>query len=535
MSRAVAVISLLHEDAARSSATREFRGRPVLDWTLTRLARARELAGVKLLCWEDQAEAVRAIARRDWADVLARPRVAAPHLDALAAALRWSDGWRGGLLGACHFDEGFDGKAIRGALATDSAERILLLQPSAGLVDPDLVDALVEHAREHSELDLLFTQAAPGLAPIVISSGLLHRLADADAHPGRLLNYSPDTPGRDPITSQACLAVAHRVARTLDRFTLDSERHIARIQAATVSLNGRLIAAGAEELVELANSAKWDPWPREITLELTPRRSTRPIYSPATHLTVDRGDMPLETAKAILDQVAGIEDLRVTLGGMGDPVLHPQLREIVEYARSLGIRALHLETDLFEAPPPGVLEWLATSPLDVLTVHLPAMIPATYQRVMGVDGFVRVIENLKIVLRSRKSRLPIVAPTFTKCRQNLEEMEGWYDQWLRALGAAAIVGPSDCAGQIPDVASADMAGPSRKPCRRLRSRMTILSDGGVVGCDEDVLGNSVFGRAPAENLLQIWGKKLAHLREAHERGDFAAHPLCGRCREWHRP
>ena len=72
-------------------------------------------------------------------------------------------------------------------------------------------------------------------------------------------------------------------------------------------------------------------------------------------------------------------------------------------------------------------------------------------------------------------------------------MEAWYDQWLRAVGSAVIVGPSDFAGQIPDHAVADMAPPLRRPCARLESRMTILSDGRIVTCEQDVLGRQTLG------------------------------------------
>jgi hypothetical protein len=241
--------------------------------------------------------------------------------------------------------------------------------------------------------------------------------------------------------------------------------------------------------------------------------------------------MPVETAKRILDRLSSVEDLRITIAGAGDPLLHPHAREIIEYAAGSRVLAMHVETDLL-----GVdTTWLATAPLDVLTVHVPALNASTYQRMMGVDSLAMVIENVKSLLRVRGGRLPIVVPTFTKCRINLDEMEPWYDQWLRAVGAAAIVGPGDCAGQIPDLACADMAGPLRRPCRRLDSRMTVLSDGAIVACDEDVLGKRVLGRVPSDDLLNIWKTKLARLREAHARGDFAAHPLCANCREWHRP
>ena len=46
----VAVLSMLHESADRNSATRAFRGAPVLAWTLKRLASADRVGGVAVLC-----------------------------------------------------------------------------------------------------------------------------------------------------------------------------------------------------------------------------------------------------------------------------------------------------------------------------------------------------------------------------------------------------------------------------------------------------------------------------------------------------
>jgi spiro-SPASM protein len=533
MTQTLALISTLHESAAQNSATREFRNRPVLDWTLSRLARSHKLdATTTILCWQDQAFAIQPIAHRHNATLIPHPRSPIPHLDSTSAALRWSDGWRGGLLATCHFDEGFDARLILQAAA--DAERIALVQPCAGLIDPALTDGLITHATDHPELDLIFTQAAPGLAPVILSKPLLDRLAAANAHPGKLLNYSPDTPGRDPITSAACMRISHPGARTFHRFTLDSPRQIQKIQAATAHLNGRLISTSAEELIDLLSNSTFDRFPREVTLELTCRRASKPIYSAATHPQLTRSDLPFDAVKSIVDQLAAIEDLRLTFAGAGDPLLHPYLCEIIEYARESGIRAMHLETDLLDVTP-KTLQWLANAPLDILTIHLSALTPATYQRLMGTDALPRVLDNITTLLRARKAGLPILVPTFTKCRENLEEMEPWYDQWLRALGAAAIVGPSDYAGQIPDHACADMSGPIRKPCRRLNSRMTILSDGAIVACEQDILGRHPLGKLPQDNILEVWQTRFQALRESHQRNQFNIHPLCGTCREWSRP
>jgi radical SAM protein with 4Fe4S-binding SPASM domain len=131
--------------------------------------------------------------------------------------------------------------------------------------------------------------------------------------------------------------------------------------------------------------------------------------------------------------------------------------------------------------------------------------------------------------------VPLLVPVFTKCAQNLAEMEGWYDQWLRAVGSAVIAGPTDYAGQIPDAAVADMAPTKRSACARLASRMTVLCDGRVVSCEQDALGRQVMGEIGKHPVSEIWQRSIGVLRSDHQQGNWAKHPLCAKCREWHRP
>jgi spiro-SPASM protein len=247
--------------------------------------------------------------------------------------------------------------------------------------------------------------------------------------------------------------------------------------------------------------------------------------------------MTLNLARRIFEEIAQIDDVRLTIAGIGDPLAHEQFFEIVEAARSAHVKAIHIETDLLPADP-SATERLAECDIDVVSIHLPAMTPPTYAAVMGVNRCAEVIENIRRLVVHRQQRrrgTPIVVPTFVKCRQNLAEMEIWYDQWLKALGTAMIVGPSDFAGLITDCSVAEMSPPKRKPCGRLWSRMTILSDGKVVSCEQDVAGRQVVGDASSQSLQEIWQKGLRSLRESHKKGCFSASPTCAGCREWHRP
>ena len=174
-----AVLSMLHEPARRpNSATRRFRGEAPLAWTLYRLGRCGRIEKSVVLCWEDQAEAVASIAAELGVECVARSaRISLPHLDAVAAARRWADGWRGGPLGACEFDRGFHGPWVAEIAEKVGSDAVLLVDPSAALVDPALIVNLIDHAVSRPEIDLCFSEAAPGLSGVLLRKPLIEQLA----------------------------------------------------------------------------------------------------------------------------------------------------------------------------------------------------------------------------------------------------------------------------------------------------------------------------------------------------------------------
>jgi radical SAM protein with 4Fe4S-binding SPASM domain len=529
-----AVISMLHESADVNSAMRTFRRDPVLHWTLERLTRSRHLESIAILCWDDQAEAINPIAAEVEAHMMVKsPRQTVPMIESIAAAQKFADGWRGGLHGTCDFDRGFFAPWFAEIAKNLESDTLLLVDPTSALIDPQIIDATIEQAREKMDAELFFSQAAPGLAAPLIRVSLLDRLIKLNLHPGRILHYIPDQPMRDPIGGESCVTVPTVVARTTRQFKLDSRRQIERITAAAHSLNGTLISSSSVEILNRVEAfGDPEPMPRDVTMELTTRRDAKPIFLPE----VSRGDLSLQAAKKLFGELAEYDDIRLTLGGVGDPLLHGQFLEIIAAARSGGIHAIHVETDLLADAQR--IEQLVDANVDVVSVHLPAMKAETYARIMGVDRLADAVTNIKrfVTHRQRRRRgVPLLVPTFVKLAINLSEMELWYDQWLRALGSAVIVGPSDFAGQVSSIAVAEMQPPRRTACRRIESRITILSDGSIVSCEQDVFGKQAMGSINTDSISDVWRNQFGKLRIEQAAGRWCDRAMCAGCKEWHRP
>jgi MoaA/NifB/PqqE/SkfB family radical SAM enzyme len=507
----------------------------VLDWTLRRLASAESVDNIAVLCWDDQLVAVNAAAASHRVGVISRgARQNNPVMSAITASRRWADGWRSGLLGTCELDLGFAPAWISELMELHQADSALLIDPASGLLDPELVASLIAYAETEPNAELCFMQAAPGLTGTLMRRELVDRLAIAKVHPGRMLTYYPDHHGVDPIGKPGCAPVPTPVARSTYRFKLDSDRQIARVDHATAELNGHLISTGAESLIARINgSEQVDRLPREVVLELNTDRNSAPIFWPGNHLAIRRPAMTLETAQSIFRELGSMDDIRLTLGGVGDPLLCPALFDIIAAAKNAGIAAINLETDLISATS-EMLDQLSRCGLDVVSVHFPAAESPTYSAIMGIDAFAQVLKHVNTLdqqIKAAGNGIPLIAMIFTKMQQNLAEMELWYEYWMRRFGHGVIIGPSDFGGQIPDLAVADMAPPNRKPCNRLASRMTILSDGTVVSCEQDVLARQPMGIVGTESIADIW-RNFHAMRKCHAGGPYG--PVCTKCREWHR-
>jgi hypothetical protein len=539
MSKVVAILSMLHEPIERHSGDRCFRGRSILQWTLERLQKSKSLSATAVLCWEDQIPRLVSLADQAGAYVLAKgPRLRLPEVESIAAACRWSDGWRGGLLGACAFDRGFYAPWALELAEKVEADAVVLVDPASALVDPALIDALLDHAARQPEQEICFAPSAPGLCGVFLRLPLLNRLAAAKLHPGRLLHYFPDRLSREMLGTDACLKIASPIARSPDRFTIDSDRQAARIELAMECLNGELPSAGAEELVRrMAATPGHHTLPRDVVVELAVSRISCPDFLPGRSQKIARPSLSVKLAEKLFAELAQCDDMRVTFAGIGDPLATENFPDIVAAARTAGLRTLQVETDLL-CDDGLAINHLVHAGFDAVSVHLPALTAATYEKVMGLDGYARVLDNIYRFVAERQkvgTGLPLLIPIFTKCRDNIGEMEAWYDQWLRALNCAVIRGPSTFAGMIPNVAAADMTPPGRKPCARLASRLTVLSDGRIVSCEEDAAGAQTLGHLAADTLESVWRNRVAALRADHQVGHWANHPLCAACDEWHRP
>ena len=131
--------------------------------------------------------------------------------------------------------------------------------------------------------------------------------------------------------------------------------------------------------------------------------------------------MPYERFTALVDQLAGVEELH--LQGLGEPTMHPRFYDMVEYAVARGMRvSTNSNLTLLN---PSKAERCVRSGLEWLHVSIDGATAATYEAIRRRARFASVLKNLGGLLDAR-TRLDSATPRLrlvaVVMRQNLPEL-----------------------------------------------------------------------------------------------------------------
>lgn len=413
-------------------------GRNALQLTLARIDRCERIDRVVLVT--DRADQVRALA--GGAPGQRRVKIHEADLGPWRARARavgvsrlYGPGcWRGSIGGLTVYDEVLDPAVLGPALREFGLDAAVVVGPDWPLVDPALLDALVErHQERPGQHRLVFSQAAPGLGGVLMARGLMEELAAARAGAGMfasvggLLGYIPVAPQPDPIAKPTCIP-ASAAARDLGvRLIADSRARARQIEDVMRTLGPDALATPAGRIAEAWRELRPGPSHRHAVMDLTIARGGR--AGPAT---------PMEVLEHRLADMRGdAEDVVVTLGAIGDPLLHPDWPGAVRAAKRAGFAAVHLRTELPHGPAdsPALLACGA----DVISIDLHARSARAYRDLTGRDGLEEAEKGVRALLAGRDGPgSPWILPRITRRDRVYDELEGFYDAWLMEAGACVI-------------------------------------------------------------------------------------------------
>jgi len=467
-------------------------GKNPLAMTMARLAQCRGLDGVLVLSAD--IDAARGLA----GPLPAGLRIEFARVDgdtlrertrAVGSARLWARHcWRGGIANMSCYDEAFAPRSLALLLAERGIDAVVPIGADWALVDPLLVDAVIERYRERPDVHgFTFAHAAPGLGACLVSRSATEELAASGgsfATIGGLLGYIPTAPQADPIAKPVCITSEPMVRDLLFRCIPDSEDTGELLVRALSPLGAGVVTATAVQIAAAVSAALHDdagPHPQVVTLCLDQA-------SGGGSATVPPGRALVLLERALGDLGGLYRDLALTIHWATASV--KPCRRLIEAARRAGFAGIHLRTTLQSDDTAG-MEGLSDL-VDVLSVDMAADAAPTFRGVTGSEAFEEVRTSVGRLLTQRAdgrgnvggaggaggAGLPDrwIVPRITRRDAVYQEIEPFYNRWLLAAGACVI-----------DSLATPRAGEHIEPLpipasvvrHRARTHLVIRSDGAV--------------------------------------------------------
>jgi radical SAM protein with 4Fe4S-binding SPASM domain len=243
-----------------------------------------------------------------------------------------------------------------------------------------------------------------------------------------------------------------------------------------------------------------------------------PMCAQRTISETEKGLMDVALFRAIVDEVRGFAR-EINITHRGEPLLHPEIAQMVEYASSRGILTrLHTNATLLDE---RASRRLIEAGLDLLSFSIDGYDKKQYEINRVGASFEQVVANVQGFLtlkRSLGSRTPYTVVQVIEMPGQARPQDVKASFWNLfdglPLNEAYVKGPTNWAGscQIPG-SDASPAG-EYQPCTFLWYSLTVFWDGRVFPCPQDFSDANLLGSVQTRTLKEIWnGDAMVSLRE----------------------
>ena len=289
-------------------------------------------------------------------------------------------------------------------------------------------------------------------------------------------------------------------------------------------------------------------FPFVVNLELTNICTENCIWCPQESMTRPRGFMQFDLFKKLIDEMAQHQKLRrLYIHWMGEPLLHPQFLDFIEYAKKKNVAEMIVIATNGVLLNESNMKKLIELQIDELYISIDAGSAETYKQLKNTDNFDTISENIKrasALKKKMKSQLPYLKVKFLETDANFHEkqifkklMSKVVDEVYYEKDLSTWDGTNERVNKYINGMKCYLNNygnlVKRYPCDRLWYSLAVNWEGKVFPCVCDWNGNSSIGDANSELLGDVWyNDQLVNLRKLHLDGRFAEVGLCRECTKW---
>jgi radical SAM protein with 4Fe4S-binding SPASM domain len=279
-------------------------------------------------------------------------------------------------------------------------------------------------------------------------------------------------------------------------------------------------------LAYLANRMRWYLYPRLHYAPAFPNHvdietsSACDMRCPMCYTVTDKFKqlvkprlMKFELFKKIVDECAANNVFSIRVSLRGEPFLHPQIVEMIRYAKGSGIKEVASLTNGLKLTPERFAE-LVDIGMDWLTISFDGM-GETYERIRKPAKFDEAVEKIRQyrAIKERKGSAKPAIKVQSVWTYIQDDPEAFYDLFAPLVDQVAANPEIDFGVEEDQIEYLDDF-----TCPTLWQRLVIGADGQVLMCINDEYGRQIIGDLNQQTIGEIWnGEELRQVRQIHLR------------------
>ena len=273
--------------------------------------------------------------------------------------------------------------------------------------------------------------------------------------------------------------------------------------------------------------------PPKIFVELTDKCNLRCVFCDRNGLTRPSGMMSMDLFKRIIDDAARIGVPTVKLNRFGESLLHPELPEMIRYAKERGIPRVHLTSNatlLTEEKSRQLIE----AGLDMIAFSIDGGTKETFERTRVNAKYDQVKENVLRFVRMRNEmgrRAPWVVIPSGVSRETEKEISALAETWSPHVDEIRLH-PVVIYGNVENLTRIERydGASARRPCPQVFDRLVIFWNGTATVCCADINGDLSVGHVDESGIKDLWNNaRFSEIRRKHAHLDIGSLPICMKC------
>ena len=255
--------------------------------------------------------------------------------------------------------------------------------------------------------------------------------------------------------------------------------------------------------------------------------------------TGQKKDMEFNLYKEIIDEAAGtVYD--ANLFHRGEPLLHPQIVDMISYAKTKKIRArLHTNATLLDQK---LSYGIILAGLDMISFSFDGYTRKEYEKNRKGADYERTLENIKGFLKIKKElgvRKPFTIIQIMECNSGGEikerlQLRYHFLKYFKSYPPDRIMTrkPHNWGGLLDDCGpgSDNLSRSKKHVCTFPWYSLTIFFNGKVYPCPQDFMGSIPVGDLKKDSIMEIFnGPEIKELRKMFKSGEIMKNFPCYRC------